>query len=99
MGMVRSVALSYILKTYQGLDVLSCGVIHNTSETLHLLYTWADKIFVLESKIKESIPEEFQEKVWVLDVGEDRWLNPLHPELQTMLADGITHFIRVKEPA
>lgn len=51
-----------------------------------MLGAWADYIVVLQSKFADKFVR-FKEKVRVLDVGEDIWKNPLHPELQRIVSN------------
>ena len=90
-GNVRSVALAYLLKTIYGYDVLACGVRETSEETREMLFTWADKIIVLDKKL--IIPNfqllHFSEKVIILDVGEDIWHDPYAQELIHKLLKGL----------
>ena len=91
-GQVRSVALKYLLSYWSEspCDVLACGVESNTEETRKMLYEWADYIVVMTPDFAQWVPKEFHEKngkrkLFCYDVGEDRFMNPFHPELQAML--------------
>ena len=95
-GHVRSVALKYLLR-YGGpnLDVLACGWESNTEQTRRMLFEWADTIIILQSKFEQHVPSEFHDnsdgsrRLFCYDVGEDRFGNPFHPELQ----EGLKHMI------
>ena len=82
-GNSRSVALAYILKDGMGYDdVLACGITTTHPDTFQMLGNWADKIFVpAEKGIYDMIPFEFRGKTVNIDIGLDRWGNPMHPEL------------------
>lgn len=61
----------------------------NTDDTKRMLYEWADLIIVLEAHFRDLLPEEFRDKAMVIfDVGPDRWVRSLDPEL-TELLDGM----------
>ena len=91
-GHVRSVGLKYLLR-YGGYncDVLACGWEGNTEATRRMLYGWADTIIVMQKQFADHVPAEFHtnadgsRKLFCYDVGEDRFGNPFHPELQATL--------------
>ena len=90
-GQVRSVALKYLLTYKHGHECLACGWQSNSAETRAALYAWADYIVVLQSEFAAHIPAEFHtradgsRKLFAYDVGEDRYGNPFHKELQSGL--------------
>lgn len=94
-GHVRSVALKYKLhyQCEERHDVLACGYESNSQETREMLYEWADYIVVMQSHFAQFVPKKFhnkangERKLFCYDVGEDRFMNPFHPELQKMLDD------------
>jgi predicted protein tyrosine phosphatase len=94
-GHVRSVGLKYRLTYVYGHDVIACGHESNSEEVRRMLYEWADVIVIMESYMEEYIPKEFhitkdgKRKLFCYDVGEDRFGNPFHPELQAMLENMI----------
>jgi predicted protein tyrosine phosphatase len=81
-GNVRSVALAYVLKNLVDADALACGWSANTPETLSMLCEWADRIIIVQEHYLEKIPKRYRDKVSVYEVGRDRWLNSLDPELR-----------------
>lgn len=91
-GNVRSVALKYLLH-YGGmkLDALACGWESNTDNTRDMLFAWADYIIVMQPQFASRVPAAFHyqpggpRKLFCYDVGQDRFGNPFHPELQQML--------------
>ena len=97
-GHVRSVGLKYLLHygVEERHDVIACGYESNTQETREMLYSWADYIVVMQPHFAEYVPEKFHNsedgarKLFCYDVGEDRFLNPFHPELQGSLKQMIT---------
>lgn len=87
---VRSVALKYLLTYKYSHEVLACGWESNTPETRNMLFEWADIIVIMQKKFEKYIPEKYRDdgdrrKLYCYDVGEDRYGNPFHPELQQML--------------
>lgn len=79
-GLIRSSALANVLKLhFWPVDVLPCGIGKhqlgrmNTDETLDMLFKWADKIVVMEEHYKHRVPQEFQSKVLVCEVGADTY--------------------------
>jgi len=87
-GHVRSVAAKYILKYRYGHDVLACGWESNTPETREMLCEWADYIVIMQAAFKQFIAPKYHGKLFAYDVGEDRYGNPFHPDLQAGI-DGI----------
>ena len=83
-GLVRSHAAVIRLKAV-GVDALAAGVGANSAETLDMLYRWADKVIVMHDLLLPCVPEAYKEKVMLCNVGEDRWQNPYHPELQQLV--------------
>jgi len=75
-GNCRSVHLAYVLKYSYGVDALACGYEGNTHSTLEMLCGWSDYIIVVQPQMMSYIPERFQEKVRVFDVGPDRFFQP-----------------------
>jgi hypothetical protein len=50
-----------------------------------MLFRWADSIVILAERMRGKIPDEFQDKLRVYDVGLDRWGNPFDKELNDIL--------------
>jgi hypothetical protein len=82
-GNCRSVTLATMLKYHAtpAVDALACSVEKNSSETLTMLYTWADKILTVDTEIYGEVPEEFRGKTELLMIGRDMWGMSMHPEL------------------
>jgi len=93
-GLVRSAGLKFLLRYKYGHDVVPCGTDSNSVELREMLFTWADYIVILEKSMEEYIPEKYKtnnsgaSKLFVYDVGPDRFGYAFHPELQKML-DGM----------
>lgn len=89
-GMVRSQALVFVLKAnyaQYGVDALACGVGGNGSDTLQMLYEWAQVIIVLDGTLVPLILEPYRGKVLVFDVGPDRWHDPGSSDLHNILRE------------
>lgn len=83
-GNTRSVAAKMIIHRHLGHDAIAIGVDNNSTETLHKLCKWADMVVVMSRKFEDRIPSG----VYILiDVGDDIWGNPFHPELQCLIVD------------
>ena len=46
-----------------------------SGDAINVLAPWADRIFVLETSYKYFVPQEYQDKVIIMNVGPDRWSN------------------------
>lgn len=80
-GLCRSVSLADVLKLhFEPCDVVPVGVDRNFG-VLPVLFNWADHIVVMYNKYVSRIPEEFQHKVVLCDVGPDTYGTPRNPEL------------------
>lgn len=81
-GLVRSVGMTDVLKLhFEPVDVIPLGYAGNTSNTLQMISSWADKIIIMREKYKKYIPEEFHGKVFICDVGHDNYHSAQHPKL------------------
>jgi predicted protein tyrosine phosphatase len=84
-GNVRSVSMAFILKYEFHQDAVAFSHSRNKDGLLKLLADWADYIIVMEPKFADRF-EAWKGKVRVVDVGPDRWMNPLHKELCDFLS-------------
>lgn len=84
-GLVRSAALADVLKMhFEPCDVIPVGVDRNDSSpdgSLRLLFNWADQIIVMHEPLRKKIPDEFQHKIILCDVGRDTYGNPRNRQL------------------
>jgi hypothetical protein len=86
-GTVRSGALAWSLRYNFGQTrVFQASYGKSPQEDLDLLSAWADYIIVLEAKFADKFLMKWKDKVRVLDVGPDIWMNPLHKELQEIVS-------------
>lgn len=77
-GNNRSITLAHQLK-YLGHDVLSAGLQTNKDETLRMLYDWAERIITTDTT--QVIPDKFQSKVVLFDLGIDVYPRPFNTTL------------------
>jgi hypothetical protein len=82
-GNVRSVALKHLLNK-MGHDALAAGIL-NSPETLSHLHDWAEKVVVTDPVLLASLPFRESPKIIVYDLGDDRWNNPFHKELEALV--------------
>ena len=84
-GNVRSVSLAFILKYQFKQDALACGWEGNTDETRKLLCDWADVVILMQAEFAQYVPEEYKDKIRVVDVGPDNYGTPMHEGLLKFL--------------
>jgi hypothetical protein len=84
-GNVRSVSLTYVLKYEFDQEALAASWAKCSQETLDMLGGWADKIVLMQPRFGDKFVQ-WKEKLLVVDVGQDRWGNPFHPELKEFLS-------------
>lgn len=80
-GSVRSVTIAHILKHDFKIDALSAGLDTNLPDTLKMLYQWADHIIIVEPQMLKQVPQQYRDKIILMDLGEDVWKRSLHPDL------------------
>lgn len=80
-GQVRSVCARYILtKVYRFRKVITCGWENTDTETLGMLYDWADVVIVVGRPRDWNLPTP-EQKTLHLEVGSDVWNDYRHPYL------------------
>jgi hypothetical protein len=77
-GIIRSTSLAWILKQ-RGHDTVAFGWGTHSDDTKEYMYRWADKIIVVDDRVK--IPDEWAEKVLTLEVPSGIYQNPLDSKL------------------
>lgn len=80
-GNSRSVALAYILKDMLNQDAIALGEETAAKDTKQMLYEWADKIIIVDKKLRKRIPKKYAKKCTVWDVGEDSYFMGFFPGL------------------
>jgi len=86
-GTVRSGALAWSLRyNFSQKRVFQASHDKSPDEDLRVLADWADYIIVLEKQFAPKF-EKWKDKIRVLDVGPDIWLNPLHKDLQKIVSE------------
>ena len=84
-GNCRSVTLASMIKQ-EGVEAISIGVRTSTKETVKLLADWADKIIVVaDGHVMKRFPNGYAYKLIYMDIGEDKWEQPMHPELVKLI--------------
>lgn len=80
-GNVRSATLAAMLRDVYGLqNVIATGVDTTTGFALGRLMGMAEKIYVIgDASLLTDLPD--QDNITHIDIGPDRWLHPLHPDL------------------
>lgn len=86
-GNSRSVSLAMLLKLNHGQrDVLALGLGHTSEPTKKMLLDWAEVVVLVgEKSLFDLVPEEYRGKIVWVNIGPDRWYNPMHPDLTTRL--------------
>jgi galactitol-specific phosphotransferase system IIB component len=80
-GNNRSVTLAHLLKYKYKADVLPIGVASCSPETQKMLYEWADHIIVADVELMSLMPDGYETKTKLWNVGPDIFPRPFNPEL------------------
>jgi hypothetical protein len=80
-GNNRSAALARILRDEYGQEALPVGHLRVSKETMTHFCAWADYVIAMTSGIAAIISDCAGNKLRTVDVGDDRWGTPYHPEL------------------
>lgn len=80
-GLNRAVTAKWLLQ-FRNHEVIAAGLKRLSSDTLQMLFDWADLIVLLDGRYVDDIPPE---KLLVWDVGPDRFEHHYNPELVAML--------------
>lgn len=94
-GNCRSVALARILKGYHGQrDVIAMGLGHTSDATKKVLFDWSEVVVVVgeQELLKLLPPDRLRHAIWI-NVGQDRWYNPFHPELETLIVPVVNKWL------
>lgn len=84
-GNNRSVNFAQRLKYKYKADTISIGLTTTSQETLAMLYKWADYIIIPEKRLRQLMPDGFDEKIKYFEVGEDHFPRPFHPVLDRLV--------------
>lgn len=86
-GKVRSVGTKYVLNDFYKIkSVLTCGLENTDPDTLETLFQWADIIIVSATpEVAALVPEQFQSKTVLFNVGPDTYHQYSNPKLQRQL--------------
>lgn len=88
-GVVRSVSMALVLKADHDQDAIACSWRWNPLPTRIFLFDWADYVILMQPHFIKHVPEQFHDKVRVVDVGPDHYGNAQHPQLRAYLS-GVT---------
>jgi hypothetical protein len=81
-GLNRSVAAKWLLQWRN--EVIAIGTARTSPDTLAMLWSWADRVILLDASLKPQPPIP-PAKLVLWDVGPDRWPRPMHPDLVSIL--------------
>lgn len=81
-GLNRSVAAKWLLQWRN--EVLSTGTARMSPYTLAMLWTWAERVILLDATLKPDPPIP-PHKLVVWHLGPDRWPRPFPPDLLRLL--------------
>jgi len=84
-GAVRSVAMAFTLKYNFGHEAVPVSHAKCSQESLDYFSAWADHIVLMQPHFADKFTK-WQGKLVVIDVGQDCWLNSLHPDLQEIVS-------------
>jgi hypothetical protein len=70
-GNSRSVILAYLLRKLFKCEAIPAGMVSTSRSTRKMLYQWADRIILVVPRYQHWIPEEFRDKLRVIDAGGD----------------------------
>lgn len=91
-GHSRSVALAREFHK-RGYNAVAVGVGTAGKKAIEALSEHATRICLLEPHYENAIPPEDRSRVWVFNVGRDKWSNPYHPELASILSSMMDTFV------
>ncbi len=79
--------MAYVLKYHFDVDAITGSLAKNSTRTLHDLYAWADHVILMDKHLRERYAYHGlgEEKLVLCDVGQDQWMNPLHPDLLSIV--------------
>ena len=72
-GNSRSVVLAYFIRKQFGHETLAAGMVTASRATREMLYEWADRIILVVPRYANRIPDQFRDKLRVIDAGRDPW--------------------------
>jgi hypothetical protein len=72
-GNSRSVVLAWYLRKLQRHETLAAGMVTTSRTTRKMLYEWADRIILVVPRYSHWIPEEYHDKLRVINAGRDPW--------------------------
>lgn len=98
-GMVRSSGICDILRNGYAVDAIAFSLVNMSREAQDELLDWADHCIVVEPRLENEVPEQYQDAwysspVWtygtiLFNLGADIWGNARAPELRKIILDRI----------
>lgn len=91
LGNKRSVHAAFLMRFKRKVDgggnndCVPIGIKTTSPEFQKMLFDWADWIILTDSQYKGLISPEYDHKLHIWDVGEDRWPSTLNKELLDLL--------------
>jgi hypothetical protein len=70
-GNSRSVVLAWLLRKRFGHEAIPAGMVTTSRSTRDMLYRWADRIILVVPRYAHWVPEEFRDKLRVVDAEGD----------------------------
>ena len=90
-GVTRSVGFAWYLREHGRHETIPIPWWEHLigDPTLEMVFRWADKIIVAQPELASRVPEVFEDKVLVWDVGPDegRYGHALNADLQKKVAE------------
>lgn len=78
--------MAYTLKYNFNQEAVPVSYAKLSQQSLDYFSKWADKIILMQPQFEDKF-KGWKEKLVILDVGPDRWLNPLHSEIQKIVSE------------
>lgn len=87
-GNVRSAAAAFLLRYKYGIDAVSASLECNSPDTLDLLYAWANYVLIMDERLMQYVPEEWEKhRVRLCAVGPDHFGDPFRMDLLQKVFD------------
>ena len=70
-GNSRSVVLAYLLRKRFKCEAIPAGMVNTGRATREMLYRWADRIILVVPRYAHWVPDEYRDKLRVIDAEGD----------------------------
>ena len=96
-GNSRSVALAWYFKMEHKPhhEAIAAGMVTTARSTRNMLYKWSDLIILVAPQYRHWIPEQYDDKVLVWNVGTDRFFRGFSEELLDMYRKFVTSELKL----